>query len=338
LRTLPESLERDSLELDLRLWLGAALGATKGYAVQDFESNYEQASYLCERIHDSVRIFPSLNGRWLSSFCRGDMPVAAERAQQFLTVAELASDRNAKAMGYHIIGITQLFRGAPLTARERLEEAIRLFDPKAHRSNVQLYGRNPQLSTAGYLSFAVQLLGYPDQASALLSRARAEADSGHFATTAVALLSLSIAAALRRDRQALSEPANALLRRAQQHGSKYWELHGRTFVAQVHANEGRWDEALEGVRRSFSGWQARDSGFIRPWLKAMEVELLSRLGQHAEALQSSEEAQELIEQKGVRFCEAEVHRLRGVVLMELGAAEDEIEACFKQAVTIARRQ
>jgi predicted ATPase len=338
LNTLSENAERDSLELDLRLRLGAALGVTKGYAAPEFENNYEQATSLCERILEPRLIFPSLNGRWLSSFCRGDMPTAARRAQQFLNIAEQTSDTNAAAMGYQITGITQLFRGAPLAARRSLERATQLLDPEAHQSNIQLYGRSSQLSTLGYLSFAVQLLGYPDQALAILTKAKAEAETGHFATTAVTLLSLCIAAALRRDREALTEPASDLLRLAQQHGSKYWELHGKTFVAQVHANEGRWDEALEGVRRCFTGWQARDSGFIRPWLKTMEIELLWHLGRYSEALQACQEAQDLIEQKDVRFCEAEMHRLRGTVLIELGTSDDEIEACFKRAVTIARGQ
>jgi predicted ATPase len=338
LSTLPESAERDRLELDLRLRLGAALGVTKGYAAPEFESNYEQAASLCERIHEAKLIFPSLNGRWLSSFCRGDMPISAGRAQQFLRVAEQTNDLDAKAMGYQITGITQLFRGEALIARQSLERAIHLFDPETQQSTIELYGRHSQLSTLGYLSFAIQLLGYPDQAMALLTKAKAEAHTDHFATTAVALLSLCIAAALRHDREALTEPAGDLLRLAQQHGSKYWDLHGRTFVAQVHANEGRWDEALEGIRRCFSGWQARDSGFIRPWLKTMEVELLWHLERYSEALQSSQEAQELIEQKDIRFCEAELHRLRGTVLIALGRPDGEIEACFERAVMTARGQ
>src|SRR5262249_6829107 len=47
----------------------------------------------------------------------------------------------------------------------------------------------------------------------------------------------------------------------------------------------------------------------------------------------------LVEQHEERFWEAEVHRLRGVLLLrQPGAPPAEAETCFQQALNVARRQ
>lgn len=339
LGNLTESSDRDSLELDLRLRLGSALKGTKGYAVPEFESNYERASALCERIGDQVRLFPSLDGRWLSSFCRGDMPTAAARAQHLLDAANIQENSGPRMNGHLVLGITQSFRGNGLAARASLEKAFALYDPQKHASDTQLYGRNPKVCSLCYQSFALQQLGYPVQAAKALGQAKTlAAETGHFATTALALLFGCIAAVLRRDPAALKEPANELLALSRQHGSQYWELHGQTFVAQFQATEGHLEEALDRIRRCFSGWQARDSAFMRPWLKLMEAELLGNLGRQLDALRHLDEAQELIERTEIRFCEPELHRLRAGTLSARGASDAEVEACFEEAIRIARGQ
>ena len=51
------------------------------------------------------------------------------------------------------------------------------------------------------------------------------------------------------------------------------------------------------------------------------------------------EAQTLVEQHDERWWEAEIHRLRGVVLLrQLEPQQQEAEACFQQALDVARRQ
>jgi predicted ATPase len=50
------------------------------------------------------------------------------------------------------------------------------------------------------------------------------------------------------------------------------------------------------------------------------------------------EAFDEVSRTGERFYEAELHRLKGELLLSEGAAHAEVEPCFRQAIEVARRQ
>ena len=69
------------------------------------------------------------------------------------------------------------------------------------------------------------------------------------------------------------------------------------------------------------------------------MEVCDHLGHTADGLQALDEAYALVEQHEERFWEAEVCRLRGVLLLrQPGTPQAEAEACFQQALDVARRQ
>jgi hypothetical protein len=73
------------------------------------------------------------------------------------------------------------------------------------------------------------------------------------------------------------------------------------------------------------------------WL-ALKAEALYLANRTPEALAAINEAEELAEKLGERVYCAELHRLHGVFLTALGAAETEIEASFRAAISTAREQ
>jgi predicted ATPase len=78
----------------------------------------------------------------------------------------------------------------------------------------------------------------------------------------------------------------------------------------------------------------------RPYLLALSSEISATVGQPFEALAEVTEALGLVRESRAYFYEAELYRLRGVLLLQTGgrAAEDEAEANFRQALDIARNQ
>ena len=71
----------------------------------------------------------------------------------------------------------------------------------------------------------------------------------------------------------------------------------------------------------------------------MLADVCGHRGHTAEGLQALAEADTLIEQHGECWWEAEVCRLRGVLLLQqTPTQQEEAEACFQRALDVARRQ
>jgi predicted ATPase len=65
----------------------------------------------------------------------------------------------------------------------------------------------------------------------------------------------------------------------------------------------------------------------------------AQAGQTTEGLEALAEALATLPTSGVLWWEAELHRLRGELLLQHAVAQPgEAEACFQQALTVARRQ
>ena len=67
------------------------------------------------------------------------------------------------------------------------------------------------------------------------------------------------------------------------------------------------------------------------------AEGLAKTGQTEQGLETLAEALAMVEETGERYCEAELHRLRGKLLLVQGEQEA-AQASLEQAIQVARRQ
>ena len=85
--------------------------------------------------------------------------------------------------------------------------------------------------------------------------------------------------------------------------------------------------------------RATGAALFVPYFCTILAEVCAHLGHPADGLQALAEAHTLVEQHEERWWEAEVHRLRGVLLLQQTLTQqEEAEACLQQALTVARRQ
>jgi len=76
-----------------------------------------------------------------------------------------------------------------------------------------------------------------------------------------------------------------------------------------------------------------------PYFYTWLADVAAHLGQVDEGLQALAEASTLVAQQEERWWEAEIHRLRGVVLLrQPGTPQAEAEAWLQRALDVARRQ
>jgi predicted ATPase len=90
-------------------------------------------------------------------------------------------------------------------------------------------------------------------------------------------------------------------------------------------------QALDALR---STWAAvRQTHYF-----ALLVSACQKTGFVEEGLTLVAEALNVIEATGERFCESELYRLKGELLLDQGNAEEQAESCLCQAVEVAHQQ
>ena len=185
------------------------------------------------------------------------------------------------------------------------------------------------------------LLGYPEQALARVHEALALAHAlSHPFSLAYARCWAAVVSQFRRDVPAVHEHAEAAVALATEQGFPLWAAMGTILRGWALAMQGQGEEGMAQVRQGIAAWRATGAAVTRPILVHLAGGRLCPPGPHrTDGLQALAEAHTLVEQHEERWWEAEVYRLRGVLLLrQTGTQQEEAEACLQRALDVARRQ
>ena len=340
LKTLLDTPERASLELELQTTLGPALIATKGFAAPEVEQSYARARDLCRQVGETPQLFPVLWGLFAFYLVRGELRMARELVEQLLRLAESVQDRALLLVSHRALGTTLHFLGEFALAREHEERGIALYDPPQHRPLVLLYAEHPGVVCLCFAAHALWYLGYPDQALKRIQDALTLAQQ--LAHPYSLVHALDFAAWLhqyRRERRRTQEQAEADMTLATEHGIAFFFTHGTILRGWALVAQGQGEEGMAQIRQGLATYRATGAEVERPYWLALLAEAYGKSGQGEEGLRLLAEALAEVDKNGWRFCEAELYRLKGELLLVLPAENDaEAEACFQQSLAIARRQ
>ena len=335
---LPPGPERHARELDLQLTLASALAAAVGHGMPEARRAYARAVELAEQIGDMSRLFPALDGLVTCHFSRAELPGAINLAEKLLDLAERNEDVAPRIVAHSEVGIIQLALGNLSSAREHLERALALYVPGEHDSLRLAYSFDPRVICRGYLSWALFALGYPAQALKQSHGSIAEARRlSHPLTLAFALSRSAAVAHLRRSPRAVEETAAAVMALAEEQGLRTYTVAGRFYHGWVQVQRGRVDEGLALLRESLAALRTGGDEDWFPHSLFLVAEAHHEARQISVGLDLLGEALERVERNSERWFAAEVHRLRGELLLSLSDS-DQAEACFQQALRVARLQ
>jgi predicted ATPase len=103
--------------------------------------------------------------------------------------------------------------------------------------------------------------------------------------------------------------------------------------------QGQGEEGMAQLRQGLVAWRATGASLLIPYFYTLLTEVCAHLGHTEDGLQALTEAHTLVEQQEERWWEAEVARLRGVLLLrQTGISPAEAEAWLQRALDVARRQ
>lgn len=358
LETLPETLERNRQELVLQIASFAPLMAVQGYGAADLRQAYERAQELCEKVMEPDQLFVVLYGLWGYSLVSMDFQMATELAQRCLTLAESSQNRALLLEGHRMVGEIAFYRGDFVPARQHLEQSYALYDPHLHHAHASVYGQDPKVALLSNGSWNLWCLGYPDQALKWVQEALALAQEWpHPFSQAFALDYACMLHQFRGERQAVQKQAEAAIILSTEQGFVLWLAQANILQGWMLVEQGELEQGIAQMRQSLATHRTTGVEVQVPYLLALLAKVYGQIGQIEPALEALAEAIAAVEKTVGHYWEAELYRLKGELLLNAsregggqkdealqepkapyGQAQDRAEACFWQAIEVARRQ
>jgi predicted ATPase/class 3 adenylate cyclase len=342
LKRLPSSSARDQQELDLQIALGSPLIVTKGYTAPEVEQAYLRAQELGRRVGDVSHLFTATWGLWIHNLTRMRLKTARRLADELLSLARRGSDPAYLLQARHATWTTCLYLPELSACAEETEKGVVLYDRDQHRSHKFLYGgHDPGVCAANYRALSQWLLGFPDQAVDRAEQAVALAhELDHSFSLILALSFFSYLCHFRRDAALAREHALAVTTLCTKQGvSPHYLATAGIIQGWAEVHETRAVQGIAEIRQGLDQLEAMRVHHRRSYYLAILAEAYGSVTESEQGLCALAEAATFMEETGEAFWEAEIHRLKGELLLHRSPeSQAQAEASFRNALNTARHQ
>jgi class 3 adenylate cyclase/predicted ATPase len=340
LKSLPESPERDRLELRFQIAIGTPLIAVQGYSAPQTGAAFSRARFLCERLGEAEPLVAALSGEFVYHFVRGTYPTMRRLTDEARQVSERLPDPVIRLAAHRLAGITAMHLGAFDEARSEFEAILRLYAAGRHRSQPVHYVHDPKVSALTYLALVLWILGFPKQAqrsSAAAFRCAAELDQANL-TAHVHNFAGAGLGELVGDVSTVRAHAEAILELADRHDLGYWRLNGLILRGWTMVQEGNTEAGIALMHQRAADRAAQGVGWYQARYLCMLAAAYAQVGRAEPGLRVITEARVLAARNDEHMWESELDRNHGELLKGAGAPVPDIEACFARAVATTVQQ
>jgi DNA-binding SARP family transcriptional activator/predicted ATPase len=337
--------ERTEQELALQLSLGRA------YMIVDrtltgMIKAYSRARELCQQMGRTSDLCGILGQLATPHYVRAELRRARALAEEAFSLAQQTGDPLLVALGHWRLAYVLFALGEFTEARAHLEPMIAFYEPQHHSRLVLLSGSDAGLSALAYDACCLWYLGYPEQALQKSEEAfvLARAINHPFSLAEIVLFAGCLLNSLRRDAKIVKDNAEELVQLASEKLMPTWLGMGVRYRGEALAMLGQVQEGMAQMREGIAIEHSTGCGLHLPRTLGALAEAQARAGNAEEGLATLAEALDLVEQTDERCWEAELHRLRGELLLAQGqeagaeASLHHAERCFQHAIEVARRQ
>jgi predicted ATPase len=318
-----------------------SLVVTKGFAAAETDQVFRRAWQLCGRCPDSAAGFKVLRLIGLSQMFRGEIQAAHETGEQLMKLAMNLRDSILVMEAHRALGGAAVESGTLSDGVEHFDRVLEYYASGPYPSYVHFTGHDPSVVSECARARALWALGYPDRALEGVSRALALAhELSHVQSIVSAAYYSAHIHLLRREPEQTLRQAQIAVVLAEEHGLELWATVARLHQAWALVAGGQVDEGIEGLRRELAIYEKTTARVWRPLFLALLAEALAKAQHPQDALTTLEEGLAVARTSGELYFEAELHRVKGELLL-VRSAKDALrtaEASFRKALEIARRQ
>jgi class 3 adenylate cyclase/predicted ATPase len=339
-QALPRGESRLRCELALQLALGGPLIATKGFASREAEAAYQSAQELSRELRSELDLLLALRGLGYVYHVRANLRGATRLMEETAALAKRSGDPALLVEADHFAGVVSFHLGEFQSARESLERSAKQGEFRG-RYHSEVYGINMGVFCNAYISHCEWHLGYPVRGLEVAQEGVALACAiSHPFSVALALNYLGMLHQFRRSPEAALTTATEARNICAQHGFDYYGAWSSLVRAWAIAESGQLDEGLAAYDAALEDFRRTNAALRIPHYLGLLAGLNRKAGKVVAGLRLIDEALAIADANCESWCNAELHRERGeLLLMAAGEdAENQADAEFKIAIETAAAQ
>ncbi|HEY7124242.1 MAG TPA: BTAD domain-containing putative transcriptional regulator [Ktedonobacterales bacterium] len=338
LEQLPAGLKHDQQELRLLLALAPLYRVTKGWAAPELEGVLDRMIALCDTVGDDTQRAEALYG--LQS-----LYVVQAKLEKVQSVSDELQLLYQHALGTPpplsrmVLAGAHLHLGRIVDANEQFAEILAAHDPEHLRHLQESQGANYAAHGRAWQAHALWCLGYPQQAlnRELEAIRLVEALNQPFNQALVSAY-LALLQQWRADEATARACAEEALELTSLYQAPYYRSWAAILGSYALALEQPREPHIGRLRASIDDFKASNARLRLPYYLSLLAHVFAKAGRAQEGLTVLDEALAEARAHNERWWNAEVHRLRGELLLLHGADAEEIEMALLRAIEIARAQ
>jgi len=371
IETLPDTPERKQLELRLRQHVNAALSATRGFTDNELEASLRRTHQLCRELDDDTTLVSVLIGLGRLLNVRADRTAVAELAQQEERLIERLPDARLLVQLHAQLVAIAVARGLHTQAKKHFKHVLAHYDSQALSSFLLSFGGDPLLVASPWFGLSLSLAGQPEQGWSQLTQTLVRAEElNHPFALANGLFYAAMVMLLRGEYDEAWRLTQQLDALTHEHNFSLYKITAVMLRGGLAVHRSALEEGIAGMIAGLAQYRALGAQIHVPFFLSFLAEGYRQQGEIIKAQQAVNEALSLTAANLDVFWEAELYRLKGELTLAQSSVQlpassiktnqkargkgqkvkvlrtqpqtlntqAEAEACFSQAVKIARQQ
>ena len=273
---------------------------------------------------------------------RGELKLGRKVGEQLLEIAQRYQDPALLLEAHHELWANLLVLGDLRSARTHLEQGFSLYDPQKHRHHAFLYGgHDPGVCCGFHAADVLWFLGYPTDALRKSKEALALArELSHPSTLHIALSFIAWFYFHRGDGQGVKAMVEECITLGAEQGFSRGGARANFLQGWLLVEQGQQEAGVAQMSKILA--EQRDRAGPERWsvqYAAVLAQAHRKAGQIRDGLAVITNALAVAQQSECRHYDAELHRIKGELLVTQRPAEEQgAEACFNEALKISRGQ
>jgi class 3 adenylate cyclase/tetratricopeptide (TPR) repeat protein len=336
---LPDEPGRTMNRLHLQIAYGRALRGSLGHSAPETVAAWTRARQFAADINDPVELAPIHSGLFNASLTHGEIAPMWELADATISAANRRPDSPVAAVVAHWTnGATCWFGGDYLNARVHLEQALATYGAEPNLETFRASTLDLPFVIMRFLALVLWPIGKIDRARRLAAEALSAAGEKRALSQANALVHKAVFDGLCGGPLQQTETILALAL-ARDHTMPLYVAAGTYLTGLAKWRAGDRMGGLAEMRRGWTLLHENDCYLCEPFWGMQVAVASAEAGQLETGLEILRELIVWTEQSGQHWLDAELHRVRGELLLRSDPTNAaRAEDAFNKALEIARSQ